>query len=546
MQQATQRKVTVIPKRPIIALSPDGFVQRKRVCAYCRVSTKEEEQLESLENQTLHYNKFIGEHPEWENLGIYADPGLSGTMLKKRDEFNRMVADGKSGKFDLVLIKSISRYCRNTVDSLKTARDLAAHGVVIYFEKERIYSNEPGTEMLFTILSSFAQEESRSTSQNVTYGYRMKFKTGMAKIRTSYGYKSDGNGGLEIVPNEARVVQKAFEYYMDGYSTQEIAKIFNAEGIPTKTKKSSWCGSVILNWLSNEKYIGDTRFQKIYTIDFLTHKQVKNNGELESYYIENTHDPIISKEDFALVQAELKRRTELRGNTNTGWTKYSGKYAFSNVLRCSSCGSRFVRMAYEVKGPEKHRRVWACQTKNKEMNGCNNRFSIPEQEIEQSFVTAVKELVSDDTIVSDIMLSVAESLDTAKVSDHMIKFDEELNQHRQRLYDLMQIKVNSNHARRQIDEEIQGIMRKTDTIQTERDKLLQNVERSQLDEKRLNEMREFVENNKPTNEFDKDLFRKLIHHAVIHNRNEIEFFFCTGQSKRVQIGNVATTKPIVI
>lgn len=536
MEQILQRRVTVIPRKPVISVTSEGLIQRKRVCAYCRVSTKQDQQLDSLDNQTTHYTQFIQKHADWDFAGIYADEGLTGTMLKKRDEFKRMVADGKAGKFDLILIKSIARYCRNTVDSLKTARELAACGVVIYFEKENLYSNNPKSELAFTIFSSFAQEESRSISDNVARGYRMKYKTGMAKIRTAYGYASDGKGGLNIIPEEADIVKRIFSEYLDGVAPQQIAQCLNAEGVPTKMNKS-WRSSVIQGMLQNEKYMGDTCFQKVYTIDFLTHKTVKNNGELESYYMENTHQAIIDKKDFALIQTEIKRRNELRGKTESGWTKYSGKFAFSNLLRCGSCGARYKRHAYQIKGEERHRRVWACQTKGKKTNQCNAHFSIPETELEFAFNTAIKEMLEDETILNNLMINVAEALDTAKAGGGLAKVDEELNQHRKRLYELIQIQSASLYARKQIDEEIQNIMRKSEAVQAERDKLITSVERSNLDQKRLEEMKEFISENNPLKEFDKDLFRKLIRHAVIHSRNDVEFVFYTGISRRILLVN---------
>ena len=305
------RAVTVIPPtiQPITHLARNAVV-RRRVAAYARVSTSSEEQLTSYEAQVDYYTRFIQSKPEWEFVRVYTDEGISAVNTKKREGFNQMVRDALDGKIDLIVTKSVSRFARNTVDSLVTVRKLKEKGVEVYFEKENIYTLDSKGELLITIMSSLAQEESRSISENVTWGQRKRFADGKVSLPYSHflGYRKGDNGLPEIVPEEAETVRWIYSLFLSGKTTGSIASLLTREGIPTPAGKKKWAASTVESILKNEKYKGDALLQKAFTVDFLTKKQKKNEGEVPQYYVENSHPAIIDPAEWKLVQRELERR----------------------------------------------------------------------------------------------------------------------------------------------------------------------------------------------------------------------------------------------
>ena len=311
----TAKNITVIPATLNKHTGlPTKKAYRRRVAAYARVSTDSEEQQTSYEAQVDYYTQYIRSKPEWEFVGVYTDEGISATNTKKRDGFNRMIQDALDGKIDLILTKSVSRFARNTVDSLTTVRRLKDAGVEVYFEKENIWTLDSKGELLITIMSSLAQEESRSISENVTWGQRKRFADGKVTMpyRSFLGYRKGADGNPEIVPEEAAIVQRIYAMFMQGKTTSAIAKILTAEGIPTPGGKAKWAVSTVESILKNEKYKGDAILQKSFTVDFLQKKMKRNEGEVPQYYVRNSHPAIIEPEEWDLVQAEMARRKELK------------------------------------------------------------------------------------------------------------------------------------------------------------------------------------------------------------------------------------------
>jgi len=256
--------------------------QRKRVAAYARVSTEQEEQANSYEAQIDYYTKHIKAKAEWDFAGIYTDEGISATSTKKRDGFNRMIADALAGKIDLILTKSVSRFARNTVDTLTTVRRLKDKGIEVYFEKENIFTMDSKGELLITIMSSLAQEESRSISENVTWGKRKSFQDGklIMPYKSFLGYTKGLDDKPIIVPEEAAIVRRIYRLFMEGKTVNTIARILTKERIPTPRNKSRWYGSTVKSILTNEKYKGDALLQKTYGVNFLTKERKPNMGEL--------------------------------------------------------------------------------------------------------------------------------------------------------------------------------------------------------------------------------------------------------------------------
>ena len=301
------KNITVIPATlNLHTKTPKDRNIKRKVAGYARVSTDSEEQYSSYEAQVDYYSKYIKNNPAWEYVGIYTDEGISGTNMKNREGFNQMVDDALDGKIDLIVTKSVSRFARNTVDSLSTIRKLKDAGVECYFEKENIHTFDSKGELLLTIMSSLAQEESRSLSENVTWGIRKRFADG--KILLPYGnflgYRKGEDGLPEIIPEEAELVRRIYRMFMDGESTNAIAEKFTKEKIPTPLGKKRWSIKTIESMLTNEKYKGCALLQKKFTVDFLSKKTKENEGEVPQYYVENSHPAIIEPEEWELVQIE--------------------------------------------------------------------------------------------------------------------------------------------------------------------------------------------------------------------------------------------------
>src|SRR5574344_1838908 len=286
------RAITMIPAtKNLFTALPTASVARRKVAGYARVSTDSEEQQTSYEAQVDYYTHYIQSREDWEFVGVYTDEGISATNTKHRDGFKQMVKDALAGKIDLIVTKSVSRFARNTVDSLTTVRKLKEHGTEIYFEKENIYTFDSKGELLITIMSSLAQEESRSISENVTWGQRKRFADGKVSMpyKQFLGYDRGADGLPEIVPEEAEIVRKIYRLFMQGKSTNAIAGRLTAEGIPTPSGKQKWSQTTVDSILSNEKYKGDALLQKKFTTDFLTKKMKVNEGEVPQYYVEKSH-----------------------------------------------------------------------------------------------------------------------------------------------------------------------------------------------------------------------------------------------------------------
>lgn len=344
------RKITKIENS---ALQP---IKRKRVAAYARVSSGKDEQLHSLSAQVSYYNNYIGSRGDWELVGIYADSAMTGTK-DNRPEFRRLLADCRAGKIDMVITKSITRMARNTVTLLTTARELKELEIDIYFEKENIHTMSTDGELMLTLLASFAQEESRSVSENLKWRIRKKFEQGIPTYVGMLGYHFEDNT-LKIIPEEAKIVKQIFDDYLGGMGKHAIAKKLNQQGIPTKFG-GLWKISTIRDILRNEKYTGDLLLQKTYKSDPITKKKMDNHGELPMYYVENNHEPIIDKETFNRAQNELKKRAEKSSQYHNN--KKRDIYMFSGLIYCGLCGKSFYRVLNNRNSPYE-KPVWLCVT----------------------------------------------------------------------------------------------------------------------------------------------------------------------------------------
>ena len=310
---------------------------RKKVAAYARVSMESDRMMHSLSTQVSYYNELIQSNPEWEFAGVYADNFISGTSTEKRTEFQRMLADCEAGKIDIVLTKSISRFARNTVDLLETVRHLKELGIEVQFEKEHINSLSDDGELMLSLLASFAQEESRSISENARWAIQKRFEKGIPNGHFRvYGYRWEGDD-LVPVPEEAAIVKRIYQNFLDGKSRLETERELAAEGITTRDG-CRWVDSNIKSVLSNITYTGNLLLQKEFIEDPVTKKRRKNKGQLPQYFVENTHEPIIDMETFQYVQDEMARRRELGALAN----KSLNITCFTGKIKCGNCGKSFM------------------------------------------------------------------------------------------------------------------------------------------------------------------------------------------------------------
>lgn len=384
---ATARAVTMIPAKAQLPINVMSAQALKRVAAYARVSTNEEEQLTSYEAQVDYYTRYIQSKEEWEFAGMYTDEGISATSTKKRDGFNNMVRDALDGKIDLIITKSVSRFARNTVDTLTTVRKLKEKGVEVYFEKENIYTLDSKGELLITIMSSLAQEESRSISENVTWGQRKRFADGKVSLpyKRFLGYKKGPDGFPAIVEEEAEIVHLIYRLFLYGKAPSAIASMLTNEGILTPGGKQGWRPNGVISILSNEKYKGDAILQKKFTVDFLTKKQKINEGEVPQYYVANGHPAIIEPDIFGLVQYELAQR-----KASGRWT--SSAHCFSGKIICGECGGVYGSKVWHSNS-QYRRVVWQCNEKHRGEK-CQTSHLTDEQ-IQAVFLTAFNRLLDD-------------------------------------------------------------------------------------------------------------------------------------------------------
>lgn len=316
---------------------------RLRVAAYCRVSTEQEGQLESCENQVSYFKNYIESHDEYEYAGIYVDEGISGTNARRRKAFLSMIEDCRDGKIDMIITKSISRFARNTQDCLKYTRMLKDLNVTVYFEKENIKTSDNTGELLFTILSSLAQEESRNISENTKWGIRSNFKRGIPHFKTSclYGYGTDTNGELIVIRENAAQVKRIYHEFLDGYTYHEIAKHLNKDSIKGPRDRVAWSSITIRRILANEQYKGDVIMQKFFNKDYIDKKSIPNSGQLPMYVIKEDHEAIVDPHLWEIVQYEIRRRDYLKKQYHLKME--SGDSPLAGKVICVNCGLPLLR-----------------------------------------------------------------------------------------------------------------------------------------------------------------------------------------------------------
>lgn len=509
-----------------------------RVAAYCRVSTKQEEQLNSYENQVQHYTERIHSENGWTLEGIYADKGISGTSVKNRDEFNRMIRRCKQGKIDMIITKSIARFARNTVDCLKYVRLLNDLGVDVYFEEQGIHSNQPGAEFYITIYGSIAQSESENISANIKWGKAQAAREGKVVFRYKnfLGYRKGEDGQPEIVPEEAETIRFIYDRFLAGDSLKGIAKLLEEKGIKSPTGKAEWQFSTIQSILSNERYKGDAIINKTYITDCISKKVRVNNGERPKYYVENSHPAIIDSATFGRVQEELARRSgkrKISRKAKTEQGKYSSKYALTELLVCGECKSAYRRCTWTASGKKKI--VWRCINRIEYAKKyCHNSPSVEESVLQRAVMAAIMETANQNAeVLQTLKLHIGMGLEGEKSEDNSIDLQiriAEIDAEFKKMLD----RVSTDTIEAFDEETATRLMNEKSRLQQQLDSIADAEQRRENAKSRLDDIYTILDGiKKRPMEYDDQIVRQLLECVVVDSKEQITVIF-KGGLKSVQ------------
>ena len=533
--------VTKIPKKTVTLIEPKrSFLvdkekhHQKRVAAYCRVSTDDEEQLTSYTNQKKVYTEMIGANKEWEFAGLYADEGISGTRADKRPEFQKMIDACLAGKIDYIITKSVSRFARNTVECLEYVRMLKAQGIGIIFEEQKLDTLKSDSELYLVIYAGFAQSESESISKNVTWSVRKKFEEGqgMFMYKRLLGYRKGEDGNPEIVPAEAKIVTRIFEMYLAGMPLDQISKTLRAEDIQIPGKSFSFSRNMILNILRNEKYCGDVILQKTVTIDCISKTRKKNEGEAPMYIVENNHPPIISRDTFNRVQEELSRRNAIKPISQktalTASGKYS-KYALIDTLICGECGSRYKRVTWTSCG--RKRIVWRCVSRlDNGKKYCKDSLTVPEEALQQAVVRALNRFNAEDeeTYLALMKATIADAIGLNGGSDEIDLLERRVDALNKRIIQMVNDSISDGEGIENHEDEFREISTQIEQLKS-RIKAIQESQNTDGYEERLAEIQKTIDRRTQNSQvYDDSIVRQMIECIRVYHDGRLEIVFGGG------------------
>lgn len=535
-----KKTVAIIP--PQMKYDRHVRVEQKtlRVAAYCRVSTLLEQQEGSYEAQVDYYTEKINSNPNWKCAGIFADDGKSATQTKKRDDFNAMIDACMAGKVDLVLTKSVSRFARNTVDALQCIRKLKEKNVPVIFEKEGVNTMESGGELLITILSSQAQEESRNISENTRWGLTRRFENGIISVnhKKFLGYTKDADGNLIIVPDEAVIVKRIFREYLEGKSIIQIAKGLQDDGIKTVTGLENWHPGTIDKMLSNEKFCGDACMQKTYTIDFLTKKKVKNQGYAPQYYIEDNHEAIIPKELFHQVQVEKARRASLNkaavtrkaNKAKKEKSKYSSKYVLTELLTCGECGHSYRRQTWSKYGQKSA--VWRCEDRLKQgtSSKCHHSPTLKEEQLHDAIMKAINKVVENNgDFIGTFRENVIRVIGNYSTKGVTTEYDEQIDALQKQMLTLIEDNARQGAVSEEFDEAYRKLSEQINELKQAKIQLVRAQKQAENYAERVDELDKAIKGVNPeVREFDQELVKRLIYSIKVNKGMKITIQFHSG------------------
>jgi site-specific DNA recombinase len=487
-----------------------------QVAAYARVSTDNDEQLVSLEAQKTHYESFIKSNPDWEFAGIYYDEGVTGTNKENRSELQRLIEDCENRRIDFIVTKSISRFARNTIDCLELIRKLSDIGVFLYFEKENINTQSMDGELMLTILSSLAENESISISQNNKWSIQRRFRNGTFKLSSPpYGY--DYEDGILIVNEEqAAVVRRIFSEALSGKGAQKIADDLNADGTPPK-KAALWNASTILGMLSNEKYTGDVILQKTYTDDHF--KRHRNNGEKDQIMIRRNHEAIISHEEFDAVNELLRQRGDEKG-IEKGKGKYQKRYPFSGKIICSECGSHFKRRIHYYGGSQYI--AWCCSKHIHDIAKCSMRF-IREDDIHQAFITMINKLIFGYEFILKPLLKSLRSLNYSANLTEILELEQKLEENMERSRVLTNLLTKGYLSSSLFNEQINELRAEATLLKEKKKVLSRSVNSGMTAVSEVEQLLKWASNADMIESFDEAIFSRYVESIIVYSQEEIGF-----------------------
>ena len=529
----TVPRVIVIPAKP--ELTQKAVQRQLRVAAYCRVSTDSEEQLTSYEAQKNYYTDKIMTNPQWTMAGIFADEGITGTSAKKRPEFLKMIRKCRQKKIDLILVKSISRFARNTVDCLNYMRFLKSLGIAIIFEEQNINTLEIDSEMLVTMMGAFAQAESESLSGNVQWGIRQAMREGRVhyQYRWWYGYEKGENGKPKIIPEQAEVVRQIYDKYLVGHSLRMIKESLEQDNIRTVDGSSQWSISVIRGILKNEKYCGDALMQKTFTQDCISKKQIRNVGQLPMYLAPDNHEGIVSRDTYNAVQAEMARRNARkapsRNKAPTGRGCYSAKYALTERLVCGECGTLYRRCVWSKRGMK--RVVWRCASRvDYGTTYCRNSPTLDEGPLQEAILAAINSAMSQkEVLIGQITSAMRTELipipgGTMSLADIDRRL-EALNQEFQRLF----AKAKDSGGYMQYADDFKRITNDMAALKEQRTALLEQQNSDSATNRRIQDAVDILENSSAEiTEWNESMIRQLVDTVKVLSADRIRVYLRGG------------------
>ncbi len=537
-----QTPVAEQPKKVVRIIAPTITPQETaknkyrqlRVVAYCRVSTKQEEQLNSYETQRNYYTERINAEPNWTLVGIFADKGITGTSVKNRDEFNKMIKLCKRGKVDMIITKSISRFARNTLDCLKYTRMLKAIGVDVFFEEQGIHSTQPGAEFYITIYGSIAQSESENISANVKFGKAQSAREGNVPFhyKNFLGYRKGEDGKPEIVPEEAETVRFIYESFLAGDSIGGIKAALEEKGILSPSGNPTWNKSTIVSILSNERYAGDAIINKTYIEDCISKKVKVNNGERQKFYVENNHPAIIDRMTFARVQEELARRNGKlkvkQVGTKTEQGKYSSKYALTELLVCGECKTPYRRCTWTVKGKKKI--VWRCISRlDYGKKYCHESPTVEESVLQEAIMNAIMRTANENAeLLKTLKLHIGMGLDIGEGEDESLDIQIKIAEIDAEFKAMLNA-ISSDTVEAFDEQRAKELMDEKSKLQQQLAQIAERKQKRENTKSRLDEIFTILDGikNRPM-EYDDRLVRQIIECVVVENKERIKVVFVGG------------------
>ena len=534
VQRIPKKMVTVLEPKRSFTVDREKYRQR-RVAAYCRVSTDDEEQLTSYNTQKRVYTDMVMANKEWELVGIYADEGISGTRADKRPEFKRMIDDCFAGKIDYIITKSVSRFARNTVDCLDHVRQLKARGIGVYFEEQNIDTLKCDSELYLVIYAGFAQSESESMSKNITWSYRKNFEDGKCIYiyKKLLGYKKGADGTPEIVPEEAVIVERIFNMFLAGMTAEGISNVLKAEKIKVPGKELNFSKKMILGILQNEKYCGDCILQKTVTVDCISKSRKKNEGEAPMYLVENSHQAIVSREVFNRVQEEISRRKALPPQSKkkavTASGKYS-KYALTEVLRCGECGSRYKRVTWTSSG--KKQIVWRCVSRlDYGKKYCKDSITVKEEELQEAIVRAIRKFNEEDdrTYIALMKATIGDALGITGNSEEVEFLERRIEALNKRMVQIVSASVQAGESVEHHEDEFRRIADEIDQLKRRIEAAQEACKGSAAEQERLKEIQATIDSRAASvNEYDDTIVRQMIECIRVYHDGRLEIIFGGG------------------